>query len=150
MKPFACEPLRLSIRSCPLHVPVVRAAIEKFCELLGFDAACTSGIGLGVNEALANIIEHAYGGKEDQPIEVELAPVGVKAPQGLRIRLRDYGRSVDPATIKSRPLDQVRPGGLGVHIMSQCMDELDYQRAEGGGTLLTLIKHIPQSEETNP
>jgi anti-sigma regulatory factor (Ser/Thr protein kinase) len=49
---------------------------------------------------------------------------------------------VDPSSIKSRDLDDLRPGGLGVHIMNSCMDCLEYRRAKGGGTILTMVKRV--------
>ena len=141
------KPVRLHLLSLPAHLPVVRGAIEKICELLGFDSDSVGGIVLSVDEAMTNIIRHAYDGAGDKPIEVELAVLGRSEPEGLKISLRDYGRVVDPATIKSRDLKDVRPGGLGVHIMTECMDVVDYSPAEGGGTLLTMIKKLPAKRE---
>ena len=62
--------------------------------------------------------------------------------RGVEIRIRDWGERVHPDKIKSRDLDDVRPGGLGVHIMSNCMDTVDYAHAEGGGTILTMIRRL--------
>jgi hypothetical protein len=42
------------------------------------------------------------------------------------IRLRDYARPVDTSTVRSRALDDVRPGGLGVHLIACLMDESGY------------------------
>jgi anti-sigma regulatory factor (Ser/Thr protein kinase) len=54
--------------------------------------------------------------------------------------VRDYGRAVDPATIRGRDLSEVRPGGLGVHIIRSIMDEVCYEPAAGGGTRLNMLK----------
>lgn len=68
-------------------------------------------------------------------------------PTALRIVLEDEAEQVDPATIKSRDLEEVRPGGLGVHIIKSVMDEVKYERREGVGGLggvgmrLTMIKN---------
>ena len=124
---------------------MVLAALEKVCELMGFEEDARGRIVLAVDEALTNIIRHAYGGAEDQPIEVELLPESSPAA-GLRIRIRDHGRPVDVRRIQSRDLDDVRPGGLGVHIMTECMDHLEYQQAEGGGTVLTMFKRLSAAD----
>jgi len=135
------QPVRMTILSEPLHLPVVRAATEKLCELIGFSAEVAGSVVLCVDEALTNIIRHAYGNAADRPIEIELVPMpGADGASGLEVRLRDYGPAVDPSRIRSRDLDDVRPGGLGVHIMNRCMDEVEYRAAEGGGTLLRLVK----------
>jgi anti-sigma regulatory factor (Ser/Thr protein kinase) len=133
-------PVKLSIRSTPTHLPIVRGAVERLCQDLGFGEDCTARIVLSIDEALANVIRHAYDGAPDQPIEIELSVLG--PPPGLQVCIRDHGRSVDPSSIKSRDLDDVRPGGLGVHIMTSCMDCLEFRQAEGGGTILTMVKRL--------
>ncbi|HUT56473.1 MAG TPA: ATP-binding protein [Phycisphaerae bacterium] len=147
MMDMPIQPVRLCIRSSPLHLPMVRAAVEKMCEALGFDSDSAGSVVLSTDEALTNIIKHAYKGADDKPIEIELGPVNESGQQALRICMRDYGIAVDPARIKSRDLKDVRPGGLGVHIMSECMDSVEYRHAEGGGTLLVMVKDIPSRRE---
>jgi len=60
----------------------------------------------------------------------------------VRFQLRDYGRSCDPSTIRSRDLADIRPGGLGVHIIQQAFDRVDYS-PQPRGTRLTLEKKRP-------
>ena len=134
------EPIKLAICSFPGHLPIVRAIMERVCEQIGFDSDTAGSIILSVDEALTNIIKHAYDGAEDRPIEIEITPVSREDGEGLRVRIRDYGTYVSSCEIKSRDLEDVRPGGLGVHIMNECMDSVEYARAEGGGTLLTMLK----------
>ena len=136
------EPIRLRIASSPAHLPVVRAALERFCEMMGFAESVRGGIILSVDEALTNVIRHAYHGQEDRPIEVELRQVGNGSGNSLEIRLRDWGEQVPPERIRPRDLTDVRPGGLGVHIMRTCMDEVSYTPADGGGTVLTMTKEL--------
>jgi serine/threonine-protein kinase RsbW len=142
MDPATPAPVRMEILSDPENLPIVRAEVERLCEQVGFDADRAGHVMLSVDEALTNIIRHAYEGRDDGRIDVEFEPLGGATPTGLCIRLRDYGRTVDLSKIKSRDLTDVRPGGLGVHIMQQCMDDVQYAHADGGGTLLTLCKHL--------
>ena len=134
-------PLRMTILSQTKNLPDVRRAAERICRELGFDERAAGGVVLSVDEALTNIIRHAYHNREDQRIDIEFDAQG-EPVEALRIRLRDYGTFVDPSTIKSRDLADVRPGGLGVHIISNCMDHVRYAPAQGGGTELTLVKRI--------
>ena len=142
------KPILINITSDPAQLPIVRAAAEKLCELLGATEEVTGQIVLSLDEALANIIKHAYDSQEDQPIEVELRTVGEGEPRTLQLRLRDYGRRVDPSKIRSRELHDVRPGGLGVHIINEYMDSIEYEPAEGGGTVLTMLK-VLDTEDNN-
>ncbi len=146
MKTLVESPVTLSIASSPAHLAIVRAALERFCQGMGFDEAATGQVVLSVDEALTNIIRHAYEGAEDRRVDIEMVP----RTECLLIRIRDYGRPVDRSTIRSRDLGDVRPGGLGVHIMTQCMDGLDYQPAEGGGTVLTMTKKLVPHPKADP
>lgn len=141
------KPIRILLWSVPAQLAVVRSAVEKACEGIGFDGREIGRIVLSVDEALANIIRHAYDCADDQPIEAELTVLGDGGPEGVKICLRDYGKVVDPSKIKPRDLDDIRPGGLGVHIMTECMDSVTYEQPEGGGTLLTMIKILPGAKE---
>jgi len=142
------KPIRMSIVSQPGYLAVVRSAVEKTCQLLGFDEQTVGRIVLGVDEALTNIIRHAYHGANDKQIDIELMPL-LEPCVGLRITLRDYGEVFDPEIIKrAGNHDKLKPGGLGVHIMTMCMDELEYRPAKDGGMELVMIKHLPSERKT--
>ena len=133
----------MTISSTPAHLPIVRGALERMCEMVGFDEITRGGIVLAVDEALTNVIRHAYHGVEDKPIEITLRPVPAQGGHvSLWIELRDWGDTAEPSKIRSRELDDVRPGGLGVYIMKRCMDQVQYAPAPGGGTFLTMIKTL--------
>ena len=143
------KPVEISIMSCPGHLPIVRAALSKTCELIGFDEECCGAIILAADEALTNIIRHAYHGREDQPIKIEFNPLDEPENEGVVIRIRDFGMQVDPSKIKSRDLDDVRPGGLGVHIMNECMDDVRFAPCDDGGTVLIMTKKLPSMQEAD-
>ncbi len=147
MKSVSNRPIVIHLPSSPSYLPVMRAMLGKLCELVGFDRETAGAVILSVDEALTNIIKHAYGGAEDGVIDIELAPVGETEPEAVKISLRDYGPGVDLKKIKSRDLDDVRPGGLGVHIIKKCMDTVEYAPADGGGTLLTMVKKLNSQKE---
>lgn len=143
------QPLVIAIRSIPAHLPVVRAALDRFCELLGFCEEDRGLVVLAVDEALTNIIRHAYSGRSDQSIEVTLRCANDSDGQAtLQIQLRDWGEPAQPEQFKSRPLQDVRPGGLGVHIMRCCMDNVEYRPAPEGGTCLTMTKLAPGESQS--
>jgi len=144
-----CKPITIGIFSLPAHLPVVRSAVEKTAQQLGFDDETSGSVVLSVDEALTNIIKHAYQGAEDQPIEIEITTHRDQDHVNMQIRIRDYGRRVAPEKIQSRDLSDVRPGGLGVHIMNECMDCVEFAPGEGGGTILTMEKRLPVKQEAN-
>jgi anti-sigma regulatory factor (Ser/Thr protein kinase) len=132
-------PARIELRltSDPKFLPLIRGVVEEAARLSGLPPADGDTLLLAVTEAVANVIRHAYRDRHDQPIEIEL----LAQPGSLRIELVDHGRFVDPSRIASRPLDEVRPGGLGVHLIRSTMDVVEYNQNRHGGTTLTLVKH---------
>lgn len=141
MSDFPEVPIRLSIASTPAHLPVVRAALECLCELIGFREQARGQIVLAADEALSNVIQHAYHGALDRPIEIALSRIGGEGG-GLQIEVHHWGEPAEPGEIRPRNLDEVRPGGLGLHIMSNCMDRVEYVPAPAGGTCLRMVKML--------
>ena len=130
--------LRVDVRlpSHPRFLAFVRLLAGEGATLAAFPDEDRDRIELSVVEGFTNVIRHAYKGATDQRIDVRLSLV----PGGLRVEIEDWATYVDPALIASRPLDQVRPGGLGVHLMKATMDVVEYQRNRHGGTTLVLEK----------
>lgn len=126
----------LRLRSDPRYMPLLRAAVAEAAHLAGLAEGERDTILLAVTEAYSNVIRHAYREKHDQPVELWLTP----APGSLTLELVDYARFVDPTRIASRPLDEIRPGGLGVHLIRSTMDVVEYKQNAHGGTTLTMVK----------
>ena len=61
----------------------------------------------------------------------------------FEIVLRDYGQKAEVERIKSRQLEDVKPGGLGVHIIKSTMDVVNYDNSLQIGNRLTLAKYLP-------
>lgn len=131
---------RLNFTSDPRFLRVMRQLIEHMGSNCALTADCLTKLKLALDEALTNIMRHSYGNDRNGRIEVMASRVGAT----LTFRLRDWGRKVDAQSICSRPLDQVRPGGLGVHFIKATMDEVDYDISQPEGTVLTLVKRLPQ------
>jgi len=56
--------------------------------------------------------------------------------------LQDEGAAPDPAKLKARPLEEIRPGGLGLHFIQQSMDVVEFSRKKGKNQL-RLVKYLP-------
>ncbi|MGI9014448.1 MAG: ATP-binding protein [Phycisphaerales bacterium] len=143
--PAPAPPLSFEMVSQPRYLSAVRAMIHSVAQRLGFNEAGANQISLAVDEALCNVINHGYQRREDGRIRVSVWPIDNIA--GVRIVIDDDAPQVDLATIHSRDLDDVRPGGLGVHIIREVMDEVIYTHRPEGGMRLELIKHIEGQQE---
>ena len=142
----SCE--NLTINSDSVELRQVRSAIEAAGSRVGFDKKDCHAMALAVDEALANVIKHAYGGACDKKIEIEIAELsGDTGEKGLKINIRDFGKAVEISKIKGRDLEDIRPGGLGVHIMRKVMDEVIFECPPSGGTLLQMVKYRRNESE---
>ncbi|RMD89254.1 MAG: ATP-binding protein [Calditrichaeota bacterium] len=137
------ESVEIKVPSDPKLLKIVRCGISHLCELCGFPKDTTNAVILAVDEAASNIIKHAYKGKKNKPIIVTCRILQDR----LEIVLRDFGEKADPKKIKSRELEDVRPGGLGVHLIRSTMDVVIYDNSLKEGNKLTLAKFLPGKED---
>ena len=130
--------IELYSKSNPEYLRLIRATIDQVCQIAGFNRLESSKIVLAVDEACSNVIRHAYLGEPDKEIYIKCT-IEKKL---LRIRIVDHGIQVDPKKIKPRPLDEIRPGGLGVHLIKSVMDRVRYKNLADSGNELTMIKYM--------
>ncbi|MDZ7343541.1 MAG: ATP-binding protein [candidate division KSB1 bacterium] len=135
--------IELRFPSDPKLLKIVRAGVTQLCDLAGFPEEYRRQATLAVDEACANIIKHAYNGATDKPILMTARLLD----NGIEIVLRDFGKKVDAETIKSRELDEIRPGGLGVHLIRSSMDVVVYDNSLQDGNQLTLTKYLRQERQ---
>ncbi|MDX2017896.1 MAG: ATP-binding protein [Planctomycetota bacterium] len=143
--PTGHAPIRLEMLSQPMYLAGARDLVSAVAKRLGFTDLSCSQIALAVDEALCNIIRHGYQRRTDGPIWISLWPL--ESPAALKIVIEDEARQVDPATIKSRDLADIRPGGLGVHIIKEVMDEVTYEHRPVAGMRLTLVKRRDAAQQ---
>jgi len=95
---------------------------------------------LAVGEACMNIIEHAYCDDDCGDIIVEIE----KHDDSMVFRLTDFAhRKTREEEMKGRPLDEIRPGGLGCHIINEIMDEVSLIDCDNPcGNVLQMTKKL--------
>lgn len=115
----------------------MRSFVRHFLDDFPFSERDRTLMVLGVDEACTNIIRHAYQRQEDQLIALSLEG----RTDCVRLRLRDYGKQPRPQTLQTPRRDLSQPGGLGVYLIRNAFDHVDYiLRARG--TELVLTKKI--------
>jgi anti-sigma regulatory factor (Ser/Thr protein kinase) len=135
-------PICLEILSQPRFVCAARAMVAELADRIGFNSVHCGQVSLAVDEALTNVIKHGYERREDGRIWIRVWQLDDGKP-GIKVVVEDRARQVDPQTIRSRDLDDIRPGGLGVHIIKEVMDSAEFTQREGGGMRLTMVKYVP-------
>lgn len=145
--------LRLELPSNPEILCVVRSAMMRLTEELGFPASECRALTRAVDEALANIIRHAYAGRPGEPIELLCRRTQDRTSgqqrTGLEIVLVDRGAAADRRNLRGRSLNDVRPGGLGLHFIQDGVDVMEYT-SQARKNRLRLVKYLPFAESAPP
>jgi len=140
--------LMMRLSSNPRLLSTVRGAVEPLAEMLGFPAAQRRSITRAVDEALTNIVRYSNGNRPDRPNTLYFRRTsrrrGESVEQGLEILLCDRGRSVDPGKPLGRCLEELRPGGLGLHFINEAMDAVEFTR-KGLTNRLRLVKYLAEA-----
>jgi anti-sigma regulatory factor (Ser/Thr protein kinase) len=136
-------PIILEIPSDPAALFLVRCLVERITERLAFPLEEVARMILAVDEACTNVIRHAYDNRRDERITLRF----IIQEDRLEIHLRDFGKTPKLEDLRPRDLNEIRPGGLGVHFIRASMDEVHYGTPPGGGGMLKLVKFRKQGGE---
>ncbi len=132
------QELTLTFEGYIENIKVARSVVHTFLLLRGVYEKDIFDVELGLNEAIANIIQHTYKG---EPGKVEMHLIW-KDPNKLSFILRDYGPKVDPKNIKPRDLEDIRPGGLGVYLIRNIFDKMEFEDIDMGNKLILEKKFL--------
>lgn len=136
-------PVRLVIDSRLDEVRTVRKAISAMAAEVPFSAEEWQQVKTCVGEAVNNAIIHAYDKKAGHEVEVEIR----LKPGRVVCTVADRGRSVPEEVwgkkpqldVSSEDVENLPEGGMGLYIMHQIMDRIEYE-SKGGRNVLTLTK----------
>jgi sigma-B regulation protein RsbU (phosphoserine phosphatase) len=125
------------------EVPRLNAFVEEACKSAGFDESVTLQINMAVEEAVVNVMKYAYQPEQRGDITIEAASYD----ECLRFSIIDSGKPFDP-TVQSEvdttlPAMGKKVGGLGIHLIRQTMDSINYERMDNLN-VLTLRKNFNQ------
>jgi anti-sigma regulatory factor (Ser/Thr protein kinase) len=110
--------------------------VEERCQEAGLGGELTFKFMLAIEEAVTNVVSYAFA---------EVPP-----PHRIRLRLDidedrcaaelvDNGRPFDPSSAPSPDLtgsiEEREAGGLGIHLIRNMVDRVEYQRADGQNRL---------------
>lgn len=135
-----------------LHVPsstqnlaMIRDFVSKIGLQAGLDEGQVSMIEIAVDEACANVIEHAYGSDQTKEVIVRAR----LSDDDIEILVEDTGKGFDPASVEQKDLTRLiaerRSGGLGMRMMKMVMDEVQYNIKPGERNELRMVKRLKRS-----
>jgi anti-sigma regulatory factor (Ser/Thr protein kinase) len=135
------QQLDVTIPSDPSAIGPVRRSVEQVAASAGMDERAAADLGLCVNEALANVMRHAYGGATGRPIAVSCHCQG----EELVVTIRDWGNGVNPAELPPKAYDPLEPGGLGLICLKQMLTDVTYV-PQPDGMLLVMKKRTTKAK----
>jgi anti-sigma regulatory factor (Ser/Thr protein kinase) len=128
----------IAIPSDPKYLSVVRAVTSRMAQICGIGPAEVESLTLAVDEACSNVIKYSYHGDHDKRILVRFRI----ARRFFEVVIEDDGLKADPACIQGRDLDEIRPGGLGVHFIRRGFDTITFDERKKKGNRLRLRKRF--------
>jgi sigma-B regulation protein RsbU (phosphoserine phosphatase) len=133
---------RLSFEANAGQLHRVRTAVQEACRQCGCTPALTQDLVIAIGEATQNVVRHAYRDVEDGEATLEiLHENGI-----LEFRLLDSAPPVDRQKLKPVWPDELQPGGLGVCLIHDIMDKVEYLPAPvGQGNLLRMVKYLQKA-----
>jgi len=131
----------LTLTSRLNDIPRLSTAVEAFGAAHHLPDAVVFAVNLSLDEVVTNVICYAFSDAQEHPIRVRLS----LDEDVLRAEVTDEGRPFNPLNVPApdldAPVEERRIGGLGMHIVREMMDDLEYRR-EGSKNVLTLGKRL--------
>ena len=122
----------------PDSAAIARKRISDAIELLSVCAADKQDIILAVGEAITNAIRHGCGCDPSLEVCVKCNA----GPDRVVVCIVDPGKGFDPGSVPPPETASMVGGGMGIYIMRELMDKVEYNF--DGCTKLTLVKHFIQ------
>ena len=131
----------LLIKNDVHEVSKFSAFMKSVMEKMGVETSLARKLRLAVEEAVVNVIDYAYPAGQEGDIEVRMMFDG----ETLKTVIIDSGVAFDPTAKEkadtSLSIEDRQIGGLGILLVRELMDSINYERAEGQN-FLTLIKKL--------
>ena len=133
--------MEITLTNEPAERKRLHGALEEFARENKISGKALQAADLALEEHLTNVFTHGLGKCETAVAVVRLA----MDETWLKIEVEHEGKAFNPLekpkVDTTKPLDEKEIGGLGIHLMRQFMDQLDYRRS-GGRNLLTMRKRL--------
>ena len=133
----AIKKTKIQFSSHTANLAFIRNGVRDFLKGYPFSEKQRLLMVLGVDEACTNVIRYAYRLRDDQVISLRME--GLR--KCVRMRLRDYGEQTPVHKMRGRNHHEVKPGGLGLHLIRNAFDKVDYI-LKPCGTELVLTKNL--------
>ncbi|MBN1338676.1 MAG: SpoIIE family protein phosphatase [Bacteroidales bacterium] len=138
---------KLIIKNCISEIPKILDLIDAIGQRSDLDREMVFDVKVAVEEITANIIQYAFQDDKEHLITIDLS---VDSDE-IRIIITDDGKEFNPLSATppedfDKPLEKREIGGLGIHLVRNLIDIIQYQRRDNLNELV-LIKNIQKKGE---
>ena len=127
------------------EVPRLNDFVAEVCEAVGLDSIVAMQVKLAIEEAVVNVMKYAYPQGTRGDVTIEAVSNDVR----LKFTIIDSGKPFDPTVLPevdtTLPAKERRIGGLGIHIVRQFMDSINYERS-GNLNILAIRKNLTDNK----
>lgn len=135
-------PTEIALTCHPDTLRLVREFVETWSAHHGLCDEFTGLLVLGCDEVMSNICKYAYCATSTE----RAATCRLESDEGaVHIFIEHYGAGItneDFQKLVSPPSIDCRIGGLGLHVISEIFDRVDFRREEGR-SVIELVKSLP-------
>ena len=133
--------LDIDVQNRLAEIDRVNRKFNAFAEAHSIPTRSARSINLVFDELLNNIVSYAFEDEESHVIRIRIELAGHR----LAVTIRDDGIPFNPFA-RDRPdtslsIEEREIGGLGVHLVSNVMDEVSYSRL-ASDNVVTLVKYL--------
>ncbi len=133
---------QLTIYSEVSNLGAVADFVTDAAQRAGLGERDTYNVQMAVDEAVTNVIQHAYHGRSDGRIDIYVERRGAE----FIVEINDFGKPFDASKVPTPrvrgPLSRRSIGGLGVFFMRKLMDSVEFSSNSGGGNRLRMMKRV--------
>ena len=141
--------LSLAVPGTVDHLSRIRAFVTDNARQAGFSESDVDEVVLALDEAVANIVEHAYEGSS-LPVRERKIRLDIACDAGeFRVRLQDRGTPYDPTLAREITPEESAAkgergddGGWGLYLMRRFMDSISYSHSPETGNTLEMVRRI--------
>ncbi len=140
-KPMAS---RLVIKNDINELAKLKPFVDGFIEKNNISTSLEPQISLALDEALTNVIMYAY----PKDVTGEAVMTMSVVDDNIIIKISDHGMPFNPLNYQADfnvPLEERHKGGMGIHLIKESMDAVDYEYHDNMN-VLTLIKNIKETK----
>ena len=138
------DKLALQIKNTLAEISSANSAVTHWLRARRVPVAADYLANLAIEEHVTNCIKYGYDDAGEHLIEIDLELSDTE----LVIHITDDGHPFNPLELPepdtSVPLEQRKPGGIGIHLLRKLSDRMEHERI-GEKNRLTLCKNIAGS-----